>query len=61
MKFEFSHDGHTYAKRSDCAVADGAESLGPIGPGEPTRVRFLERDAHHVDEPQPLEPSGDLE
>lgn len=49
MNFLFSHDGHTFAKHSECHD------------GEPTQVLFDQADQAPVEEPQPIDPSGEAE
>lgn len=49
MDFLFFHDGHTYAKHTECRE------------GETAQVRCDQADPAPAEEPRPLEPSGDSE
>lgn len=49
MDFLFSHDGHTYAKHSECRD------------GQTTQVLFDQAEEPRVAELHPIEPSGDSE
>lgn len=60
MNFLFAHDGRTFRKHTECALASAGDASMPIGAGERARV-VIDEPEHHAEEPVSLEPSGDFE